>query len=81
MMGVVSSLMAVSVLQASRFVTGLPWSRDLDSLTGYSREDYLQLVDCLVSLHKLQQDDDVVIIDEGYVSTSINASVNTTTEK
>ena len=81
MMGIMSSLMAVSVLQASRLVTGLPWSRDIDSLTGYCREDYCHLVECLVSLHKLQQDDDVVIIDEGYISTSINASVNTTTEK
>merc|ERR1719154_154835 len=77
MMGIVSSLMAIAVIQASRLVAGLAWSEDIDRITGYEREDYRQLVDCLISIHKFQADDEVVIIDEGYVSTSINVSHTT----
>ena len=71
------SLMAVAVLQASRCVTGLPWCEELDLVTGWGREVTQYPTDCLVSLHKLQQEEDVIVIDEGYVSN--NWSVNTST--
>ena len=44
-------------------------------MTGWGREVTQYPTDCLVSLHKLQQEEDVIIIDEGYVSN--NWSVNT----
>ena len=69
------SQMAVAVLQASRSVMGLTWSEELDLVTGWGREVTQYPTDCLVSLHKLQQEEDVIIIDEGYVSN--NWSVNT----
>ena len=53
MMQTVSSLMALSVLQASRLVIGLTWSQDLDKLTGYKREEAQYLTDCLLSLHSV----------------------------
>ena len=62
------SLMAVAVLQASRCVLGLAWCEELDLVTGWGREVTQYPTDCLVSLHKLQQEDDVIIIDEGYIS-------------
>ena len=52
-------------------------ARKLDLVTGWGREVTQYPTDCLVSLHKLQQEDDVIIIDEGYNisnSWSINAS-------
>ena len=84
MMQTPATVMAVCVLQASRIVTGLPWSRDLVSTVlsssvlnvknqelVVSSDNTRYLTDCLVSLHKLQEDE-VVIIDEGY--SSINSS-------
>ena len=71
------SLMAVAVLQASRCVTGLLWSEELDLVTGWGREVTQYPTDCLVSLYKLQQEEDVIVSDEGYVSN--NWSVNTST--
>jgi len=62
------SLMAVAVLQASRCVLGLAWCEELDLVTGWGRAVTQYPTDCLVSLHKLQQEDDVIIIDEGYIS-------------
>ena len=50
---------------------------ELDLMTGWGREVTQYPTDCLVSLHKLQQEEDVIIIDEGYVSN--NWSVNTST--
>ena len=70
------SLMAVAVLQASRCVLGLAWCEELDLVTGWGREVTQYPTDCLVSLHKLQQEDDVIIIDEGY-NISNNWSINT----
>ena len=69
------SLMAVAVLQASRCVLGLRWSEELDLVTGWAREVTQYPTDCLVSLHKLQQEDEVIVIDEGYISS--NWSINT----
>jgi len=78
MMQTVSSLMALSVLQASRLVIGLTWSQDLDKLTGYKREEAQYLTDCLLSLYKLQSEtEEIVIIDEGYISS--NCSINNST--
>ena len=74
MINIVSSVLASAVLQASRAVTGLPWSPDIDSITGHGKQDYQQLVDWLISIHKFQADDEVVVIDEGYLSASINIS-------
>eukprot|EP00088_Acartia_fossae_P026717 TRINITY_DN27519_c0_g1_i2.p1 TRINITY_DN27519_c0_g1~~TRINITY_DN27519_c0_g1_i2.p1 ORF type:complete len:106 (+),score=20.60 TRINITY_DN27519_c0_g1_i2:3-320(+) len=80
MIQTMSSLMAVAVLQASRVVIGLSWSHILDNITGYRREDCQYLTDCLLSLHKLQTEEEVMIIDEGYISSncSINNSHNNT---
>ena len=77
MMQTVSSLMALSVLQASRLVIGLTWSQDLDKLTGYKRGEAQYLTDCLLSLYKLQSEEEIVIIDEGYISS--NCSINNST--
>ena len=76
------SLMAVAVLQASRLVLGLSWCEDLDLVSGWGREVTQYPTDCLLSLHKLQQEEDVIVIDEGYISSnfSINTS-NVTAEK
>ena len=52
------SLMAVAVLQASRSVMGLTWSEELDLVTGWGREVTQYPTDCLVSLHKLQHEED-----------------------
>ena len=71
------SLMAVAVLQASRCVLRLAWCEELDLVTGWGREVTQYPTDCLVSLHKLEQEDDVIVIDEGYISN--NGSINTST--
>jgi len=77
MMQTMSSLMALSVLQASRLVIGLTWSLELDLMTGYQREEAQYLTDCLLSLYKLQSEEEVVIIDEGYISR--DCSINNST--
>ena len=73
------SMTAVTVVQASRLVCGLPWSDRLEAMTGYSRENTETPMDCLLSLHKLQVEDEVIIIDEGYISSnySVNNSIST----
>lgn len=78
-MQTLSSMAAVTVVQASRLVCGLPWSDRLDAMTGYSRENIQTPTDCLLSLHKLQVEDEVIIIDEGYISSnySVNNSIST----
>ena len=75
----IPSMTAVTVVQASRLVCGLPWSERLDAMTGYSRESLQTPTDCLLSLHKLQVEDEVIIIDEGYISSnySVNNSIST----
>ena len=70
------SQMAVAVLQASRSVMGLTWSEELDLVTGWGREVTQYPTDCLVSLHKLQQEEDVIIIDEGYVSSNWSFNIS-----
>jgi len=74
-----SSTMAVTVIQASRLVCGLSWSSRIFNITGYTREKIQALTDCLLSLYKLQGEDEVVIMDEGYVSSnySVNNSLST----
>ena len=55
-----------------------PMSQDLDKLTGYKREEAQYLTDCLLSLYKLQSEtEEIVIIDEGYISS--NCSINNST--
>ena len=78
-MRTLSSMTAVTVVQASRLLCGLPWSERLDTMTGYSRETLQTPTDCLLSLHKLQVEDEVIIIDEGYISSnySVNNSIST----
>ena len=78
-MQTVCSLTAVTVIQASRLVCGLPWSVRLDAITGYTRELLQTPTDCLLSLYKLQCEEEVIVIDEGYVSHnySVNNSIST----
>jgi len=80
MMLVVPSIMACSIVQASRLVCGLYpcWPDQLESMTGYTREVLEQTTDSLVSLHKLQGEEVLVGVDEGYVS---NLSVGYSPEK
>jgi len=66
-------------LQASRSVIGLPWSDQLDMVTGYLRPDYAYLTDCLLSLHKLQNEEENHVQDEGYISTNSSLNVTSTT--
>ena len=66
-------------LQASRSVIGLPWSDQLDMVTGYLRPDYAYLADCLLSLHKLQNEEENHVQDEGYISTNSSLNVTSTT--
>jgi len=74
-----SSMMAVAVIQASRLVCGLSWSSRIFNITGYTREKIQTLTDCLLSLYNFQGEDEVVIMDEGYVSSnySVNNSIST----
>jgi len=73
------SFMAIAILQASRSVIGLPWSDQLDMVTGYLRPDYAYLTDCLLSLHKLQNEEENHVQDEGYISTNSSLNVTSTT--
>lgn len=73
------SFMAIAILQASRSVIGLPWSDQLDIVTGYLRPDYAYLTDCLLSLHKLQNEEENHVQDEGYISTNSSLNVTSTT--
>jgi len=73
------SYMAIAILQASRTVIGLPWSDQLDIVTGYLRPDYVYLADCLLSLHKLQNEEENHVHDEGYISTNSSLNVTNTT--
>jgi len=77
-MQTVSSMTAVTCLQTSRLVCGLPWSSRLDNITGYTREKIQTPTDCLLSLYKLHCEDEVIVIDEGYVSHnySVNNSIS-----
>eukprot|EP00092_Neocalanus_flemingeri_P030186 GFUD01032764.1.p1 GENE.GFUD01032764.1~~GFUD01032764.1.p1 ORF type:complete len:290 (-),score=82.95 GFUD01032764.1:120-935(-) len=80
MMLVVPSLMASSILQASRLVCGMfpGWTDQLESMTGYTRDQLEQITDSLVSLHKLHGEEVLCPVDEGYHS---NISVGCSPEK
>ena len=67
------SLMAVAALKASRCVTGLSLCEELD--LGVRRELTQYPTDCLVSLHKLQKEEDVIMFNEGYVSSNCSGDV------
>eukprot|EP00092_Neocalanus_flemingeri_P001350 GFUD01001441.1.p1 GENE.GFUD01001441.1~~GFUD01001441.1.p1 ORF type:complete len:291 (-),score=78.59 GFUD01001441.1:125-943(-) len=70
MMQVVPSLMACSILQASRLVCGMfpDWPDQLDTMTGYTRDQLELITDSLVSLHKLHGEEVLCPVDEGYHS-------------
>ena len=80
MMLVVPSIMACSILQASRLVCVLlpSWPDQLEAMTGYTRDQLEQVTDSLVSLHKLQGEETLGGGDEGYHS---NISVGYSPEK
>ena len=80
MMLVVPSIMACSIIQASRMVCGLCpcWPVQLETMTGYTRDLLEQVTDSLVSLHKLQGEEALVGLDEGYIS---NISVGYSPDK
>jgi len=80
MMLVAPSLMAASILQASRKVCGVSpcWPSQMENLTGYSKDQMETVTDSLVSLHKIVDEEDMGGADEGYQS---NLSVGYSPEK
>jgi len=79
MMLVMPSIMACSILQASRMVVGLSpsWPNILEELTRYTSDQLEMVTDSLISLHKLLGEE-VFGVDEGYQS---NMSVGYSPEK
>jgi len=79
MMQVAPSIMACSILMASRSVCCLSpcWPLNLQTFTGYNIDQLQSLTESLVSLHKLLGEDELVV-DEGYHS---NLSVGYSPEK
>jgi len=77
---VAPSLMASSILQASRRVCGVSpcWPSQMESLTGYNKDQLETVTDSLVSLHKMIDEEDLADADEGYQS---NLSVGNSPEK
>ena len=80
MMLVAPSIMACSILQASRRVCCLSpcWPDEMETLTRYNMDQLESLTESLVSLHKLLGEDEVGVADEGYHS---NLSVGYSPEK
>jgi len=80
MMLVAPSIMACSILQASRRVCCLSpcWPIEMETLTGYNKDKLEALTESLVSLHKVLDEDEVGVADEGYLS---NLSVGYSPEK
>jgi len=80
MMLVAPSIMACSILQASRMVCCLSpcWPGEMEALTGYNTDKLEALTESLVSLHKVLDEDEVGVADEGYYS---NLSVGYSPEK
>jgi len=70
MMLVAPSIMACSILQASRRVCCLSpcWPDEMETLTRYNTDQLESLTESLVSLHKLLGEDEVGVADEGYHS-------------
>ena len=79
MMLVMPSIMACSILQASRRVCGLTpsWPYLMEELTRYTSDQLEMVTDSLISLHKLHGEE-ALGVDEGYHS---NMSVGYSPEK
>ena len=79
MMLVMPSIMACSILQASRRVCGLTpsWPYLMEELTRYTSDQLEMVTDSLISLHKLLGEE-ALGVDEGYQS---NMSVGYSPEK
>jgi len=77
---VAPTIMACSILQASRIVCCLSpcWPGEMETLTGYNTDQLEALAESLVSLHKVLDEDEVGVADEGYHS---NLSVGYSPEK
>ena len=73
MMLVTPSIMACSILQASRRVCCLSpcWPDEMETLTRYNMDHLKSVTESLVSLHKLLGEEEVGVADEGYHSNLI----------